>query len=125
MKKEVVFSKPVLQCFHFISCVLYTHSLLYDLFTTGLFHVVQLPRLNSLVCHVPDSFDLAFKLRRKKMTIEVRIFSCSRVVVLFNPHSFHLSLLTVRGKWSCTDSIVGSALFCSVAKAFCYSGISI
>lgn len=37
----------------------------------GLFHIVRLPRLNSLVCHVPDSFDLAFKLRRKKMTIEV------------------------------------------------------
>ncbi|XP_078346504.1 elongator complex protein 4-like isoform X2 [Oculina patagonica] len=36
----------------------------------GLFHIVRLPRLNSLVCHVPDSFDLAFKLRRKKMTIE-------------------------------------------------------
>jgi len=36
----------------------------------GLFHIVRLPRLNSLVCHVPESFDLAFKLRRKKMTIE-------------------------------------------------------
>ncbi|XP_022781811.1 elongator complex protein 4-like isoform X3 [Stylophora pistillata] len=36
----------------------------------GLFHIVRLPRLNSLVCHMPDSFDLAFKLRRKKMTIE-------------------------------------------------------
>jgi len=36
----------------------------------GLFHIVRLPRLNSLMCHVPDSFDLAFKLRRKKMTIE-------------------------------------------------------
>ena len=38
----------------------------------GLFHIIRLPRLNSLVSHVPDSFDLAFKLRRKKMTIEVK-----------------------------------------------------
>lgn len=36
----------------------------------GLFHILRLPRLNSLVCHAPESFDLAFKLRRKKMTIE-------------------------------------------------------
>ncbi|CAH3147182.1 unnamed protein product [Porites lobata] len=36
----------------------------------GLFHIIRLPRLNSLVSHVPDSFDLAFKLRRKKMSIE-------------------------------------------------------
>ena len=38
----------------------------------GLFHILRLPRLNSLVCHAPESFDLAFKLRRKKMTIEVQ-----------------------------------------------------
>lgn len=36
----------------------------------GLFNIKQLPRLNSLVCHMPDSLDLAFKLRRKKFTIE-------------------------------------------------------
>ncbi|XP_068673027.1 elongator complex protein 4-like isoform X2 [Montipora foliosa] len=36
----------------------------------GLFHIIRLPRLNSLVGHSPESFDLAFKLRRKKMTIE-------------------------------------------------------
>lgn len=39
----------------------------------GLFHIIRLPRLNSLVSHVPDSFDLAFKLRRKKMSIEVKL----------------------------------------------------
>ncbi|XP_072047383.1 elongator complex protein 4-like [Amphiura filiformis] len=36
----------------------------------GLFHIKQLPRLNSLTCHMPDSLDLAFKLKRKKLTIE-------------------------------------------------------
>lgn len=42
------------------------------LICSGLFHILRLPRLNSLVCHAPESFDLAFKLRRKKMTIEVQ-----------------------------------------------------
>ncbi|KAI0235018.1 Elongator complex protein 4, partial [Lamellibrachia satsuma] len=36
----------------------------------GLFHVVKLPRLNALTCHELDTYDLAFKLRRKKFTIE-------------------------------------------------------
>ncbi|XP_062599943.1 elongator complex protein 4-like [Saccostrea cucullata] len=36
----------------------------------GLFNIVQLPRLNSLLCHMPDTLDFAFKLRRKKFTIE-------------------------------------------------------
>ncbi|XP_006818457.1 elongator complex protein 4-like [Saccoglossus kowalevskii] len=36
----------------------------------GLFTIHKLPRLNSLTCHVPDSMDLAFKLKRKKLTIE-------------------------------------------------------
>ncbi|KAL4224876.1 Elongator subunit elp4 [Mactra antiquata] len=36
----------------------------------GLFNIKQLPCLNSLVCNMPDSLDLAFKLRRKKLTIE-------------------------------------------------------
>ena len=43
------------------------------MFVLGLFHIIRLPRLNSLVSHVPDSFDLAFKLRRKKMSIEVKL----------------------------------------------------
>ncbi|XP_067850294.1 elongator complex protein 4 [Heptranchias perlo] len=36
----------------------------------GLLHVRQLPRLNSLICDVPDTKDLAFKLKRKLFTIE-------------------------------------------------------
>merc|ERR1712227_569383 len=36
----------------------------------GLFHINKLPRLNSLTCHVPDTLDLAFKLKRKKFMIE-------------------------------------------------------
>lgn len=36
----------------------------------GLFHIKQLPCLNSLVCSMPESLDLAFKLRRKKFSIE-------------------------------------------------------
>ncbi|XP_048242263.1 elongator complex protein 4-like [Haliotis rufescens] len=37
----------------------------------GLLHLRQLPRLNSLISHMPDTLDLAFKLRRKKFTIEM------------------------------------------------------
>eukprot|EP00057_Strongylocentrotus_purpuratus_P018953 XP_011673427.1 PREDICTED: elongator complex protein 4-like [Strongylocentrotus purpuratus] len=36
----------------------------------GLFHIHRLPRLNTLASYLPDSMDLAFKLRRKKLTIE-------------------------------------------------------
>ncbi|XP_072448694.1 elongator complex protein 4 isoform X3 [Chiloscyllium punctatum] len=36
----------------------------------GLLHVRQIPRLNSLICEVPDTKDLAFKLKRKMFTIE-------------------------------------------------------
>lgn len=36
----------------------------------GLFHLLKLPRLNSLSCHMPDTMDLAFKLRKKKFMIE-------------------------------------------------------
>ncbi|XP_041367597.1 elongator complex protein 4-like [Gigantopelta aegis] len=37
---------------------------------SGLLHIRQLPRLNSLVSHMPDTLDLAYKLRRKKFTVE-------------------------------------------------------
>uniref|UniRef100_A0A8C2DFK3 Elongator complex protein 4 n=1 Tax=Cyprinus carpio TaxID=7962 RepID=A0A8C2DFK3_CYPCA len=37
----------------------------------GLLHVRQLPRLNCLSSEVPDTKDLAFKLKRKQFTIEV------------------------------------------------------
>ncbi|KAK2156848.1 hypothetical protein LSH36_204g10039 [Paralvinella palmiformis] len=36
----------------------------------GLFHLLKLPRLNSLSCHMPDTMDLAFKLRKKRFMIE-------------------------------------------------------
>ncbi|XP_031559664.1 elongator complex protein 4-like isoform X1 [Actinia tenebrosa] len=36
----------------------------------GLFNIVRLPRLNTLTTHMPDSLDLAFKLKRKKFSIE-------------------------------------------------------
>jgi len=36
----------------------------------GLLHLIQLPRLNSLAPAQPETTDLAFKLRRKKFTIE-------------------------------------------------------
>ncbi|XP_030650258.1 elongator complex protein 4 [Chanos chanos] len=36
----------------------------------GLLHVRQVPHLNCLVCEVPDTKDLAFKLKRKQFTIE-------------------------------------------------------
>ncbi|XP_016315003.1 elongator complex protein 4-like [Sinocyclocheilus anshuiensis] len=41
----------------------------------GLLHVRQLPRLNCLSCEVPDTKDLAFKLKRKQFTIEVLIIT--------------------------------------------------
>ncbi|XP_014675718.1 PREDICTED: elongator complex protein 4-like isoform X2 [Priapulus caudatus] len=36
----------------------------------GLFHIVRLPRLNCLTCQMPETLDLAFKLRRKTFMIE-------------------------------------------------------
>ena len=39
----------------------------------GLFHLRSLPRLNSLAPHLPETLDLAFKLKRKKFSIEVRV----------------------------------------------------
>jgi len=36
----------------------------------GLFNIKKLPCLNTLLCHMPESLDLAFKLRRKKFVIE-------------------------------------------------------
>ncbi|XP_062868776.1 elongator complex protein 4 [Trichomycterus rosablanca] len=36
----------------------------------GLLKVLQVPRLNCLACEVPDTKDLAFRLKRKQLTIE-------------------------------------------------------
>ena len=41
----------------------------------GLFHLQSLPQLNSLACHLPETLDLAFKLKRKKFSIEVGLRS--------------------------------------------------
>eukprot|EP00075_Anas_platyrhynchos_P025618 XP_027314871.1 elongator complex protein 4 isoform X7 [Anas platyrhynchos] len=38
----------------------------------GLLHVHQIPRLNSLICDVSDTKDLAFRLKRKQFTIELQ-----------------------------------------------------
>ena len=43
------------------------------LFALGLFHLHKLPQLNSLVCHLPETLDLAFKLKKKKFLIEVGV----------------------------------------------------
>ena len=45
-------------------------------FLTGLFYLVKLPCINSLICHMPETLDLAFKLRKKKFMIEVIIKFC-------------------------------------------------
>lgn len=39
----------------------------------GLVKLLKLPRINSLVCQLPDTMDWVFKLKRKKLTIEVRV----------------------------------------------------
>ncbi|KAF6018513.1 ELP4 [Bugula neritina] len=36
----------------------------------GLVNIKKLPCINSLVCHLPDTMDWVFKLKRKKLTIE-------------------------------------------------------
>ena len=36
----------------------------------GFLQLLKLPRLNSLTCFLPDTLDLAFKLRRKKFVVE-------------------------------------------------------
>ncbi|XP_065539337.1 elongator complex protein 4 isoform X3 [Lathamus discolor] len=41
----------------------------------GLVHVHQIPRLNSLICDVSDTKDLAFRLKRKLFTIELQLQS--------------------------------------------------
>lgn len=36
----------------------------------GLFHIRKISALNALAVHVPETYDLAFKLRRKRFVIE-------------------------------------------------------
>nr|XP_015193798.1 PREDICTED: elongator complex protein 4 isoform X3 [Lepisosteus oculatus] len=51
----------------------------------GLLHVKQIPHLNCLRCEVPDTKDLAFKLKRKQFTIEASLkpWAKARCVQIF------------------------------------------
>jgi len=40
---------------------------------TGLLHIIKLPHLNALTSVDVDTTDLAFKIRRKRFTIEVTV----------------------------------------------------
>ena len=60
-----------MHAYHILQVILLL-AIVFVLFRLGLFNIVKLPRLNSLVSHMPDTLDLAFKLKRKKFTIEVR-----------------------------------------------------
>ena len=53
----------MLDCSDIIYTYIRTHA--------GLFHLVKLPCLNTLCPHLPETLDLAFKLKRKKFSIEV------------------------------------------------------
>ncbi|XP_030416108.1 elongator complex protein 4 isoform X3 [Gopherus evgoodei] len=48
----------------------------------GLIHVHKIPRLNSLICDVSGTKDLAFRLKRKLFTIEERSFGTNLRVIL-------------------------------------------
>ncbi|XP_025020727.1 elongator complex protein 4-like [Python bivittatus] len=45
----------------------------------GLIHIRQIPQLNSLICDVSDTKDLAFRLKRKLFVIEEILESCSHI----------------------------------------------
>lgn len=47
----------------------------------GLLRIRKLPALNTLACHVPESLDLAFRLRRKKFIIQVGSSPC--LIIIF------------------------------------------
>lgn len=55
-----------------ISCVSFLFYSLLSLSSIGLLYVRQVPHLNCLASKLPDHKDLAFKLKRKQFTIEVR-----------------------------------------------------
>lgn len=74
----------------------------------GLFHLVRLPRLNSLTCHMPDTLDLAFKLRRKKFVIEKLHLPPDISETANHDRKEQLSLNT--GTYSCAQSLGGSKL---------------
>lgn len=53
-------------------CPSYWQAIKMDYFCVGLFHICKLPCVNTLTTHHPETMDLAFKLKRKKFSIEVR-----------------------------------------------------
>lgn len=74
----------------------------------GLFHLVRLPRLNSLTCHMPETLDLAFKLRRKKFVIEKLHLPPDISETANHTKKEQLSMNT--GTYSCGASLDGSKL---------------
>jgi len=44
-------------------------------YLTGLLHVIKLPQLNTLATVDINTTDLAFKIRRKRFTIEVNVLA--------------------------------------------------
>ena len=65
---------------------------------TGLFHLIKLPKLNSLTCHLPDTLSLAFKLKRKKFTIEVMWWCHNRggdvITIVINTNIWSCIIIT-------------------------------
>lgn len=55
-----------------ISCLYFLFYNLLSLSAIGLLYVRQVPHLNCLASKLPDHKDLAFKLKRKQFTVEVR-----------------------------------------------------
>ncbi|XP_043914895.1 elongator complex protein 4 isoform X2 [Protopterus annectens] len=68
MARIMLLSDTVVGLESFVGSKLETSPLYKDYH--GLLHVSKIPHLNSLVCNVPDNKDLAFKLKRKLLTIE-------------------------------------------------------
>ena len=63
----------------------------------GLFHLVKLPCLNSLTSHLPETLDLAFKLRRKRFSIEVSsIILCTCIYIATATMYLHTKVVNLR-----------------------------
>uniref|UniRef100_A0A8B9SC39 Elongator complex protein 4 n=1 Tax=Apteryx owenii TaxID=8824 RepID=A0A8B9SC39_APTOW len=65
----------------------------------GLIHVHQIPRLNSLICDVSDTKDLAFRLKRKLFTIEEPNFPYHLLLGGFSCQLDDLLLPLLVGSW--------------------------
>ena len=74
----------------------------------GLFHIVRLPRLNSLTCYMPETLDLAFKLRRRKFVIEKLHLPPDVVETTSERQKDPLS--KIPGSYGCGASLGGSKL---------------